>query len=444
VQTTRAPVKAASVRAAPAKAPPPVPIIVAKPRLATVEKSGASRRRLKFALMSLAALSTLLLAGATYRSASDASPKAATPEAPHSRTTTPYARFIGAPGLVEASSGLLNLSFELPGKLKVVLVDEGQSVKAGQLIAELENADLEAKLQGACAELNMAETAQKILEQDIVAEIARSTQEVERLKAEAAKMDAGPRAEEIARAQAEVHIAEADAKRMSEEAERFADEQGLKSGAWTVADRDSRRHQADAARGKLDLAAAQLQELKSGYRAEDRATAKAVLASAAADLTRLEATREMRLDVAKNRVLQARSQANISEAELRKSKLFSPINGRVVWKFMRTGESIDALRRQPIVAVADCSQLRVRAYIDEADFPRIMPGQNVKIRAEAYDDQLFDGMVERVGASAGEKPFSTGEAKERNDVKVIETIVKLGPNCPLKLGLRVTASFELK
>jgi len=121
----------------------------------------------------------------------------------------------------------------------------------------------------------------------------------------------------------------------------------------------------------------------------------------------------------------------------------SPINGVVVWKFLHAGEAVDPAHPSPVVAVADLSRLRVRADVDEADYPRIAKGQTVRITADAFNGSSFNGKVVRIADSAGQKRFSTGEARERMDVKVVETVIAIQENSPLKLGLRVTVYFDL-
>jgi hypothetical protein len=50
---------------------------------------------------------------------------------------------------------------------------------------------------------------------------------------------------------------------------------------------------------------------------------------------------------------------------------------------MHGGEAIDAMQRQPVAAIADLARLRIRASVDEADYPHIVKGQSAKISADA-------------------------------------------------------------
>jgi multidrug efflux pump subunit AcrA (membrane-fusion protein) len=60
---------------------------------------------------------------------------------------------IVAPGVVEPVSEEIEVGAEIPGKLKTVFVEEGDSVSKGQVIAMLENQDFEAQLSAAKAQI---------------------------------------------------------------------------------------------------------------------------------------------------------------------------------------------------------------------------------------------------------------------------------------------------
>lgn len=386
-----------------------------------------------------AVLLTLVVAAYSFhatRSQDSVAPPAANP-------AIPFARCVAAPGLVESETGLRNLSFEIPGLLKSVGVQEGQTVKAGELIAELENADVLARVDSAGADLAVADAQLRIASENFTAEIQRAHCEVDRLKAEMALTEAGPRKEELARAQAEQRVADAESRRVAEDAARLADPAGVKSGAWTEADQSRLKWTAAAAKGRLDAAKANQSLLESGSRQEEKDRARATLAIAEAQLKQFEATQPFKLAAAQAQVKQAKAKLKLAEADLAKTRLHAPIGGVVVWKFLHAGEAVDLMHPTPVVAVADVARLRVRADVDEADYPQIVKGLPARISADAFSGKFFTGKVQRIADSAGQKRFSTGEAKERMDVKVVETVIALEENCPFKLGLRVTVYFDL-
>jgi HlyD family secretion protein len=352
-------------------------------------------------------------------------------------------RRVAAPGLVEAESGLLNLSFELSGRLVNVCVEEGQSVQAGQVIAELQNGDANARVDEARAAVGVAEAQLKTMEVELNSELIRCEHTVDRCAAELALLKAGPRPEEIARAKAEVTALEADSKRAAEDAAKYTDKAALEAGAWTVQQRDNARRLAESAAARLNAARETLGALQSGSRKEDIDRAQAIFAAAQADLQRATSTQESRLNVTRAQISEANARLKMTQAELSKTILRAPIAGKVVWKHHHTGESVGVLPPDPIVAIADCSRLRVRASVDEADFVNIKPGQKVQITSDACPGKSFKGTVVMLSNSAGPKKFNTGEAKEKMDINVVETLIKIDEPTPLKLGVRVTAIFDM-
>jgi len=102
---------------------------------------------------------------------------------------------IAAPGRVEAISEEVRVSSELSGRLKSVSVEEGDRVKRGQILAELENADYRARVESAEAELVQRE-----------AELRRTVN--------------GSRTEERREAEAAKHAAKAVLENAKNEAER--------------------------------------------------------------------------------------------------------------------------------------------------------------------------------------------------------------------------------
>ena len=65
--------------------------------------------------------------------------------------------FVAGPGLVEPVSEDIKVGSELSGKLRDVLVEEGDRVSAGQVVAVLENADLQAQIKTAAAQVKQRE-----------------------------------------------------------------------------------------------------------------------------------------------------------------------------------------------------------------------------------------------------------------------------------------------
>lgn len=135
------------------------------------------------------------------------------------------------------------------------------------------------------------------------------------------------------------------------------------------------------------------------------------------------------------RVTKARLEA--ARARLEKSFTRSPIDGIVIHKYMKAGESASVIRDRPVITVADTTILRARVDVDETDAGRIREGQSAYVTADAYGDRRFSGRVVQIGQALGRKNIRTDEPVERVDTKILETLNEFDSALPV--GLRVDA-----
>jgi multidrug resistance efflux pump len=335
----------------------------------------------------LAGVATLALSAWAF-SGSQPATGDPTPDAGTSATVD----IVAAPGRVESATEDINLGFEIPGRLEAVLVDEGDRVEAGTVIARLDASAQRAALASARARLSMA-----MAERDRVLNGARTE---ERREADAARLQA-----ETAATQADLELR----RRKS-----LFDDGVIAREEYERAERDAR-----LARARLDEVTERARTVQAEARDDDRARA-----TAAVEL--------------------ARAQIAEVEAQLAKTELRAPTAGVIVRRFRRPGETLTFERREMlIVTMADPSRLRVRVDVDETDIARLAVGQTVEITADAYGDRRFTGTVSRVATALGRKNVTTDDPTERTDTKVLETMVDLAPGTPLPLGLRVDAFIRV-
>lgn len=309
------------------------------------------------------------------------------PAEPAAVTATEVVPLVAAPGIVEPKSEAILVSAQVGGTLARVLVEEGDRISIGQVIAELVNDDYRARMTSAQAELAARE-------------------------ADARRVENGARAEERREAEAEVRQAEADlahARADHARARELFDGQVISRAEMDRADQALRVSSArfDALRERQALVDADARE-------EDRARAKANITLARA-----------RLDEAR--------------ALYDKTVVRSPLDGVVLRRHARVGESVSTQFDSPIVTLADRSSLRVRMDVDETDVARIRVGQPAYVTADAFGTRRFPGTVLRVGQILGKKNVRTDEPTEHVDQKVLETLIELEDGRELPIGLRVRA-----
>ncbi len=294
---------------------------------------------------------------------------------------------VAGPGLVEPKSESIRIGAQVSGRLERVLVDEGDRVTAGQVIAEIANDDYRARVASAEADLTARE-------------------------ADARRLKNGARVEERREAEADARQASADfdhAVADHARARELFDEKVIS------------RAEMDKAEQALRVAAARADSLKERHALVDADAREEDRARAGAD------------------VALARARVNEARALYDKTFVRSPIDAVVLRRHARIGESVSTQFDSPIVTIADRSSVRVRMDVDEADVARIAVGQKAYVTADAYGTRRFPGRVLRVGQILGRKNIRTDEPTERVDQKVLETLIELEDGRELPIGLRVRA-----
>ncbi|HET9032116.1 MAG TPA: efflux RND transporter periplasmic adaptor subunit, partial [Dokdonella sp.] len=298
---------------------------------------------------------------------------------------------IAAGGLVEPVSEERVIIPQISGRLARVEIEEGDKVSAGQLIAEIENADLRADMAAAAAEVDLRQA------------------ELERLRH-------GARAEEIA--QAVAGLAAAESAEHLAEAARSRDQPLLQRKLISQAHWDQTQAELEMARAERERAAAALKLLRIGARVEDIRAAEARLAAANAMRDR-------------------------AKAQFGKSQIRSPIDGVVLKRDLREGETAVALSPLPLARIGDISQLHVRADIDELDIARVRVGQTAEMRSDAYAGQHFPGKVIHVSQRMGRRNSSSDDPAEKQDAKILEALILLEGHPALPIGLRVDVFIDV-
>ncbi|MEW6131065.1 MAG: efflux RND transporter periplasmic adaptor subunit [Acidobacteriota bacterium] len=292
---------------------------------------------------------------------------------------------VAAPGRVEPISEEIKVSSEIRGKLQEVRVEEGDLVKRGQIIAVLVNDDYQAEVDSAVAQLKQKE-------------------------AELRRVINGARQQE--RREAWQGVEEAKAQMENAQAEMNRRRALYEKGVIAREESDRAEREFKVTKARFDAAAERHSFVDDEAREEDRAKAEAEVALSRA-----------RLDEVK--------------AILEKCFVRAPIDGVILRKHMKSGESVSEMRENPIVTMADISKLRVRVDVDEADIGKLQIGQRAYVTAEAFAGEKFYGRIVRIGQLLGKKNIRTDEPTERVDTKILETLIELEDGQKLTPGLRV-------
>ena len=282
------------------------------------------------------------------------------------------------------AGNIYNVSAKIPGRVAEVLVSEGDTVEAGQVLARLETKEI------------MAQKAQ--------AEAALAA-----ARARWDEVTAGYRPEEIRQAQAKLDQARANLVNLTRNYERA--EKLFKDGAISATQRDAAETAYLVGRDAVTAAEQQYNLVVTGNREE-------VIRAAAAQVKQAEAN------------LQA---ANIAYEN---SIITSPVSGTIALKSVNPGEVVAA--GQPLFSVTDLKDVWVNVRVEETKIGRIKIGQRVDYTIDGYPGETFTGKVYEIGSAANSVfALIPNENASNNYTKVTQRI-------PIKVSLPQGTPFVFR
>ncbi len=290
-------------------------------------------------------------------------------------------------GTIEVTS--VEVSFKVGGRMTKRLVNEGENVKDGQLLAILEDDELKLEYSARSAEQQAAQ-------------------------ASLADLKAGSRNEEIAQGEAAVARFKAEANRLSRDAARM--EQLYKREVIPLKELEAARAAKTASTASLHEAEQRLALLRNAPRtnAIKERQARAASASAAQGL---------------------------ASTRLSQSKLRSPLSGVVLSKHAENGEMLSP--GAPVVTVGKLDEVWLRGYIPEADLGRIRLGQKARLKVDGWPDRIFPGTVTFISQQAEFTPKNVQTEKERVKLVYRIKITVQNPDLALKPGMPADATVIL-
>ncbi len=281
------------------------------------------------------------------------------------------------------------LAFNASEHIAEVLVEEGDRVARGEPLARLHTELLEAQV----AEVQAALEAQRQL---------------------VAKLEAGSRAEEIAKGEAELRAAKARAKSASDSYQRIA--RLLERNLASADDVENARALADAARAQVEVATQALALLKLGPREEDVAAARALLAQ-----------RQAALSAARQRLDDA--------------TLYAPADGVIRNRILEPGDM--AFPQAPVLTLALTDPVWARAYLPEPMLGRVRLGAAATIESDSYPGKRYRGWVGYVSPTAEFTPKTVQTPELRTRLVYSVRVFACNPEGELRLGMPVTVTITL-
>lgn len=292
------------------------------------------------------------------------------------------------------------------GRIREITVREGDEVKAGQVIAVLDDEQLRAKEEQAGSALRQTEARVRWAQQQI--SVLEAELEQSRLGTDQAKLDAEGKVR-----QAEAQVAQAEAQLAQAESE------------YRKAHADEERYTALAASGDIpeqkgSHARSAAEALGAAVRASRKQVdvARAALTSAKATLANpaIRSTEGARIrqqiaqaqsDIAAAQAEMGRAQAQLSEAQAnrRDLQIVAPMDGTVATRSAEPGEVVAP--GTPVLTLVNLSTVYLRGFVPEGEIGRVRAGQRAEVFLDSAPGQAIEAVVSRIDPEASFTPENT-------------------------------------
>lgn len=299
---------------------------------------------------------------------------------------------IFAPGIVEGVTENVELRPQLAGRVVEVQVQVGQTVAKGDILLELDDREHRQQVELAAASLEMARSQLEQLEN-------------------------GAHKQERQQAAAEVRSRLSRLKQAQRSWERI--ERLRRESAIAQQQADDQQFQVETLTAEYEAAQAKFAQLDSPPRADEVRLARARIRAAEAEL-------------------------ELAQINLDRCTLRAPTTAQILDLNTEVGELTGPAATKAPITLADTTRLRVRAFVEEFDAPRVVAGMKAEITADGIDGDPLSGTIATVSPQMTRKQLTTDLPGERVDMKTREVWIDLQrPSNAWVIGLAVDVQFEI-
>jgi HlyD family secretion protein len=300
--------------------------------------------------------------------------------------------FVRASGRIEGRN--IEISSKIPGRVIELLADEGDELKAGEIVARISSEELEA--------------AKRSAEANLALWINRKSQAELDLKLTGRQVESG-----INLAKAQLDVAQANLERADAVAEQ--------------AKKDHERYKQLSDDGVVPTAAYDQMRLADISAQKELEAARKTLSQAEVNLRQAEDARltiELKraaVDDAEKMIASAQAELDAAASRLADAVITAPVSGVVLERVVQPGEVISA--GTPIFTMVDPDDLYLKIYVPNIQSGKLKIGNQARILPDAYPDRHFEAVVTLISERAQFTPKNV-ETKEQRVNLVFE--VKLG------------------
>ena len=365
--------------------------------------------------------------------------------------TTKKGAFIESSGMVESNA--LCLSSEVIGIIDEILVQEGDEVKIGQIIAKINNTNLNNQYEQSLVGLKLSEKNLETIGDKIENFDSQNTKIIEQAKSgymaiqgEYEKTIEGASEEEVQLAQESVNQAKMNLDFMENNlktSKELLENQVISQSVYDEAELNYNvaSAQYNGANSKLDLIKSQpsdgtIKAVKN----------KVLQAKAGYELTISKGSTELiqlknQYETAQIQVEQAQILAQQLKVELDKTVIKSPIDGVVNLLIVKKGEFIQL--GKPIAEIYDPNNIEIKVYVSESNIGNVKVGQDVNIFVDGDGEQTYKGRVIKINNKAEFTPKNIQTKEERVNTVFEVKIQAVDSQRVIKAGMPVDVNIKI-
>ena len=340
----------------------------------------------------------------------------------------------------------VDLSFRLAGHVDKLLADEGDQVKKGQLLAELEQTKLVLNLDQARARLQEIEAAiaslklaVKIRQEVLSAEVDRAAAGREAAQARYKSLKTGSREEEIQEAAAARDRAYTYWRNQAANYRRL--KELYNNNSISASQYDDARAASESARSAYVAADEQFKLVKAGPRQEAVDEGQAQLSGSEASLEAAQAARreveKMKLDLKglEAQAKQAGAALAMAQDDLAHSRILAPFDGFITVKDVEEKEYIQP--GTPVLTIARLDEVWVKTFLPETRLGKLRLGQKALVTSDTFPDKTYPGTVTYISPEAEFTPKNVQTREERIKLVYRFKVTLKNPRQELKAGMPV-------
>ncbi|GAA6621338.1 HlyD family secretion protein [Scytonema sp. NUACC26] len=305
-----------------------------------------------------------------------------------------------------------DVSAKIGGRIANVSVREGDFVKPGQLLVQIDDSELRAQLQGAAARVRGAQERLERSRQQLP--VLQAQLQQANLTTQQAKQESQGRVEQAENAlfAARSQLVEAQANLELSQVKQKRTSYLYGQGAVSAQSKDEDNAALNVARARVATARQQIQS-SQGTLTQAQATLRNTPIRAAAALQIEKQILQARTDitVAQQEVKDTQATQAQIQANLNYLKVNSPLAGSVITRSVEPGEVVAA--GAPLLTIVNLNNLYLRGFIPEGELGKVKIGQPSLVYLDTYPKQPLKATVTRIDPKASFTPENIYFKKDR-------------------------------